>query len=267
MRGRGFTRTEAESADGPKVVIINDQLARRLWPDEDPIGRRIGFGRNPTDQGSNDMEVVGIVPTLLDDLPGFARRSSVYVPHGQNFQPGMHIHLRTSTDETAALQAVRREIRAVDEQLPILKLRTLETHMEGSSSIWLFRTGANIFTVFGALALFLAVIGVYGVKAYTVARRTREIGIRTALGASARDTVWLILREGLNLTLAGTVLGLLLAAGVARLLSNMLYDVSALDPLAFSVAALVLATVSLMATYIPARRAARVNPIVALRHE
>jgi predicted permease len=267
MRGREFTRTETESAGGPRVAIINDQLARRLWPDEDPLGRRIGFGRKPTDRGANDMEVVGIVPTLLDDLPGFSRQRNVYVPHGQNYQAGMHIHLRTSADEAPTLQAVRREIRAVDEQLPILKLKTLETHMEGSSSIWLFRTGANVLSVFGALALFMAVIGIYGVKAYTVVRRTREIGIRTALGASARDTVWMILREGLYLTLAGTALGLLLAAGLARLLSSMLFDVSALDPLTFSVAALVLATVSVVATYIPARRAARVNPITALRHE
>jgi putative ABC transport system permease protein len=267
MRGREFTRTETESAGGPRVAIINDQLARRLWPDEDPLGRRIGFGRNPTDQGANDMEVVGIVPTLLDDLPGFARQRNVYVPQGQNFQADMHIHLKTSSDEMSTLQVVRREIRAVDEQLPILKLKTLETHMEGSSSIWLFRTGAKVLSVFGALALFMAVIGIYGVKAYTVVRRTREIGIRTALGASARDTVWMILREGLNLTLAGTALGLLLAAGLARLLSSMLYDGSALDPLTFSVAALVLATVSIVATYIPARRAASVNPVTALRHE
>jgi predicted permease len=267
MRGRDFTPSETESAGGPKVVIIDELLARRLWPDEDPLGRLVGFGRNPSDQGADDMEVVGIVPTLIDDLFDPEPQPHVYVPYGQNFQTGMHIHLRTNTDETATLQVARREVRTIDEQLPILKLKTLETHMAASASLWLFRIGANIFGVFGGLALFLAVVGIYGVKAYTVAQRTREIGIRMALGASTKSTVWLILREGLNLTLAGIALGLLLAAGVARLLSSLLYEVSALDPFAFTIAPLVLAAVSLVATYIPARRAAQVNLIAALRHE
>jgi putative ABC transport system permease protein len=267
MRGRDFTLSETESPGGPKAAIIDDLLARRLWPNEDPLGRLIGFGRNPGDPAANNMEVVGIVPTLLDDLFDSEARPHVYVPYGQNFQAGMHIHLRTSTDESSTLQSVRREIRAVDPQLPILKLKTLETHMAASASLWLFRIGANIFGVFGGLALFLAVVGIYGVKAYTVAQRTREIGIRMALGASTKATVWLIVREGLILTIAGIALGLLLAAGVARLLSSLLYEVSALDPLAFSVAPLILATVSLVATYIPARRASKVNPIAALRYE
>jgi len=267
MRGRDFTVSETESAGGPKVAIIDELLARRLWPDKDPLGRMIGFGRNPSDQGADDMEVVGIVPTLLDDLFDPEPQPHVYVPYGQNYQTGMNIHLRTNTDEAAMLQVVRREIRTVDEQLPILKLKTLENHMAASASLWIFRMGAIIFGVFGGLALFLAVVGIYGVKAYTVAQRTREIGIRMALGASTKNAVWLILREGLNLTLAGIALGLLMAAGVARLLSSMLYEVSALDPLVFTVAPLVLAAASLAATYIPARRAARVNPIAALRYE
>jgi ABC-type antimicrobial peptide transport system permease subunit len=127
--------------------------------------------------------------------------------------------------------------------------------------------GAKMFSLFGGVALFLAVVGVYGVKAYTVAQRSREIGIRMALGATTGNTLWLIVREGIVLTSVGLVIGLVLAAGVARLLSGLLYEVSATDPLAFVVAPLVLAAVSLLATYLPARRAASVDPIVALRQD
>ena len=214
---------------------------------------------------------MGVVATVRDDLLPAELRPHVYVPFGQNFQAGMLIHLRTSPmDDEAraeALQAVRAEIRATDAQLPIMMLKTLDAHITESASLWMVRVGAAIFTAFGALALLLAVVGVYGVKAYTVAQRTHEIGIRKALGATTGHTLRLILREGLVLTFAGLAIGLVLAAGVARLLSSLLYEVSALDPLAFIVAPLILAAASLIATYLPARRAASVAPITALRHE
>ena len=167
----------------------------------------------------------------------------------------------------ATLQAVRGGIKSIDEQISVMNLKTLDNHIAGSPNLWLVKMGAKMFSLFGALALFLAVVGVYGVKAYTVAQRSREIGIRMALGASTGDTLWLILREGLILTSVGLVLGLALAAGVARLLTSMLYEVSALDPVAFIVAPVILAAASLLATYLPARRAAGVDPIVALRHD
>jgi len=271
MRGRSFTRQETESDSGPKVAIVDELLAARLWPDQDPIGRQIGFGREPSARDGDDMEVVGMVATVRDDLFPAEPRPHVYVPFGQSFQAAMNIHLRTSPmDEEAraqVLQAVRGEIRSLDDQLPIMTLKTLQGHISGSSSLWLVRLGASIFGAFGALALFLAVVGVYGVKAYTVAQRTREIGIRKALGATSADTLWLVVREGLGLTATGLLLGGVLAAGVARLLSSMLYEVSALDPLAFLVAPAILATASMVATYLPARRAARVSPITALRAE
>ena len=270
VRGRSFTRQETESDSGPRVAIVDELLAARLWPDEDPIGRQIGFGREPSDRG-DDLEVVGVVATVRDDLFPSEPRPHVYVPFGQSFQTGMNIHLRTSAADAESLalmlQAVRREIRAVDDQLPIMNLKTLQGHIRESTSLWLVRLGASVFSAFGVLALFLAVVGVYGVKAYTVAQRTREIGIRKALGATSGDTLWLIVREGLMLTAAGLVLGTILSAGVARLLSSMLYEVSALDPLAFLVAPAILATASLVATYLPARRAASVAPIAALRQE
>ena len=165
------------------------------------------------------------------------------------------------------LRTVRSEIRAIDSQLPIMSLKTLRGHVMESASLWLVRVGATIFTTFGALALFLAVVGVYGVKAYTVAQRTREIGVRKALGATSGETVRLLVRESLLLTGVGLGLGLLLAAGVARLLTSLLYEVSALDPLTFIGAPMILAAASLLATYLPARRAASIAPITALRHD
>jgi ABC-type antimicrobial peptide transport system permease subunit len=140
-------------------------------------------------------------------------------------------------------------------------------HLEASIEMWVVRTGAWLFTIFGTVALFLAIVGVYGVRSYTVARRTREIGIRMALGATTADALRLIMREGLILTLAGVSLGLLLSLGMGKLLGSMLYEVSGTDPIILSIATLLLAMISLAACYLPARRAARVNPIVALRYE
>ena len=234
-----------------------------------PIGRRIAFGREPTGGDSEEHEVIGVVATVRDDLFPAAPRPHVYLPFGQHFQTGVHVHLRTATDDERArselLGAVRREIRAVDERLPVMTLLTLRDHIDRSASLWIVRLGARVFSTLGALALFLAVVGVYGVKAYAVARRTREIGIRKALGATSGDTLWLVVREGMTLTAAGLAVGLVLSALVARLLGGMLYQVSSLDPATFVAAPLVLAAAALLASYVPAWRAARVAPSTALR--
>ncbi len=270
-RGRSFTRRETESDAGPKVAIVDELLAEQLWPDENPIGRQIGFGRERSVDGGDEMEVVGVVTTVRDDLFPAEPRPHVYVPFGQSFQAGMNVHVRTSATDAESrasiMEAIRREIRAVDDQVPIMTLKTMRGHISGSASLWLVRLGASIFSAFGALALFLSVVGVYGVKAYTVAQRTREIGIRKALGATSGDTLWLIVREGLILTAAGLAIGIVLSAGIARLLSSMLYEVGTFDPLAFLVAPAILAVASLVATYLPARRATRIDPLVALRSD
>lgn len=271
LRGREFNLAEADSDGGPRVAIIDQRLADWLWPDQDPIGRQIGFGRTRTDDGAGDMEVVGVVATVRDDLFQSTPRPHVYVPFGQNYQDAMYLHLSTATTgadaQAAMLPAIRSEIRAVDEQLPIMSLKTLRSHIMESASLWMVRVGATIFTSFGALALILAVVGVYGVKAYTVAQRTREIGVRKALGATTGETLSLLLRESVLLTAVGLGLGLVLAALVARALASLLYEVSALDPFAFVVAPLILAAASLIATYLPARRAASISPITALRQD
>jgi len=271
LRGRAFSAAEAETGSGPRVAIIDDRLAKRIFPNEEALGKRIQFGGRKAGDPAKVLEVIGIAPNIRENLIGSASEPHVFAPFGQEYQSNMNIHLKIAArgeeGQNALLQTVRREIRAVDERLPVLGLKTLRMHLEASIEMWVVRTGAWLFTIFGTVALFLAIVGVYGVRSYTVARRTREIGIRMALGATTADALRLIMREGLILTLAGVSLGLLLSLGMGKLLGSMLYEVSGTDPIILSIATLLLAMISLAACYLPARRAARVNPIVALRYE
>ena len=163
------------------------------------------------------------------------------------------------------LEALRRQIRAADQGVPIMNVKTLVQHRDSSIMLWAVNTGARLFSVFGLVALLLAVIGIYGVKSYVVSRRTREIGIRMALGATRQDVLRLVMREGLMLTLAGLAVGTVLSYGVAQAVSGMLYQVSALDPIVFTFSPLVLGIASMVASWVPARRATRVLPVNALR--
>ena len=166
------------------------------------------------------------------------------------------------------METIRREILAVDERLPLLGLKTMRGHLESSFDIWVVRTGAHILEVFGSVALLLAVIGLYALNAYTVARRTREIGIRMALGADAASTLRMILGDALRVTMVGVVVGLVLAVGLGKVLAGFLYDIRGVDPLVIGGAPVVLALkVALFACWVPARRAARVDPMIALRYE
>jgi predicted permease len=285
LRGRGFTPAEEQDASAPAVAIIDEPLARALFPGQDPLGQQIqlpaaedaapttGSGIVLNDQGPTRevMEVIGVVPGLRHDLFDKAPVAHLYVPSGRQFRAGISIHLRTAASgpaaDSALLRAVRQEIRAVDERLPVLGLKTMTQHRDSSMLYWIVRAGAALFTVFGAVAVFLAVVGLYAVKAYVVARRTREIGIRMALGSTPGNVMWLVLKEGLGLTLAGLSVGLLIAAAIGMGVASMLYEVSAFDPLVFTIAPLLLAIASLAACYLPARRATRILPTVALRME
>jgi predicted permease len=266
VQGRDFTRAEAESSGGLKVAIIDQLLAKKLWPNEDPLDRMIVFEDPAGDPNENAMRVVGIASPIISD---FIVRSEpqVYVPFGQNYQASMFIHARTKFGAESMLPLIRREIRTIDPQLPILKLKTLAAHIASDFSLCTVKIMANIFCMFAALSMFLTAIGIYGARAYNVARRTREIGIRIALGAPQKSMVWLILREGVELTLTGIVLGFILAFGAAQLLQSVIYTGSAFDLLTFSIAPLVVVCVSLLAAYIPARRASRIDPITALHCE
>ena len=271
LRGREFTDAETEADTASAVAIVNETLARALWPDGDPLGQQIRVRDRPTGRLSDPLSVVGLAPGRRDEIFDQQPTPHIYVPFGWQYCANMHIHVRLDAPgrdaAQAMLQTIREEVRVFDERLPVLALKTLEDFRADSTGLWVVQAGASVFTTFGALALFLAVIGLYAVKAYVVSRRTREIGIRMALGADKGDVLWLVLREGIELTLAGLGVGLLLSVGTARLLASLLYEVSTLDPVVFILAPLVLAASTLLASYLPARRATQVVPMVALRHE
>ena len=289
LRGRPFNAAEAMHRTSGTVAIIDDVLAKKLWPDGDALGQQIQFvtkdaprqrGDGNSDGGSfsqgagearTQLEVIGIVPYARTSLFEKDAPGTVYVPFASGFQSNVFFHLRFAPgairDEAATANLIRRTLREVDTTLPVLSLKTFAQHFEADLQLWLIRAGAALFTVFGVVALALAAVGLYGVKAYSVARRTREIGIRMALGAQREAVLWMILREGSVMLATGIAIGFLLAVATGRLLSGILYQVGALDPIAFTIAPLVLAFAALLATWLPARRATRVNPMAALRTE
>ncbi len=215
--------------------------------------------------------IVGVVGNTRESIIGEDTQPHLYLPFGQQYQSDVHFHLKVAGDgaetEKRVLETIRREILATDQQLPLLALRTMRGHLESSLDIWVVRTGAHVLEIFGGVALFLAVIGLYALNSYTVARRTREIGIRMALGADAASTLKMILGEALKVTMVGIGAGLLLAMGLGRVLAGFLFDLRGFDPLVLAAAPAVLALVALFACYVPARRAALVDPMIALRYE
>jgi putative ABC transport system permease protein len=277
-RGRGFTEAEA-TQPGPKVAIIDEVLAKKLWPNGDAVGQRIQYadqkGGTSADldgEEKESMEIVGIVPATRHAL--FETEEPVggiYLPFARGFQSDISYFVRFRSlapgSEAVAADLLRSAVRDVDPSIPMISLRTFAQHLDSNLDLWLVRAGAALFSIFGALALGLAIVGLYGVKAYSVARRTREIGIRMALGAQSGAVLRMIMREGFIMLSSGIIIGLLLAIASAKILSGILYGVHALDPIAFTVAALVMTCAVLIATWLPARRATRVNPIQALRSE
>jgi predicted permease len=271
VRGREFTRTEEESASAPRVAIIDEVLARRLFPGEDPIGQLIRVAERPGQPlpagGRDPMQIVGIAPPIRDELLDRGPVSHVYVPSGRHYRAAMHVHVRIApgTDTAAALDALRREIRAADPRMPVLALTTMAGFHARSLELWALVAGGRLFTALGILALVLAVVGVYGLKSYVVAQRTREIGIRMALGASPAAVLRLVLRDGLVLTGAGLAVGVPLAALVSMAFSKVFVEIGGFDPLVVAIATVLLALAATAATAIPARRATRVSPLSALR--
>jgi hypothetical protein len=291
VHGRAFTEAEA-TRPGPKVAIIDEALAKKLWPGGDALGQRvqyaaenapmarrgggahIGGSADLTDKEKQEetIEIVGIVPTTRHEL--FEKEEpdgAIYLPFARGFQSDVSYFVRfrslASGNEAITADLLRRTVGEVDPSIPIISLRTFAQYLDSNLDLWIVRAGAALFSIFGGLALGLAVVGLYGVKAYSVARRTREIGIRMALGAEPGMVLRLILREGLVMLLSGIALGLLLAAAAGKILSGILYQVSALDPIAFTAAPMLLAAAALVATWLPARRAAALNPVEALRYE
>jgi predicted permease len=284
LRGRDFTRAEIANTARPAIVIIDEPLARALFPGQEPVGQHIRFARDEealpvqaagvvanARQEASTMEVVGVVGGLRHDLFDRAPVAHIYLPFGGAYRTTGHFHVALAAPgsgaEAGLLQAIRREITTVDPRLPVLAIQTLDHHRATSILYWIVRAGANVFSVFGVVAAFLAVVGLYAVKAYVVSRRTREIGIRMALGSTYRGVIWLVLREGVGLTAAGLGIGILIALGIGQLVGSMLYRVSPYDPQVLGLSALLLAGAALVACYLPARRATRVVPMKALRTE
>jgi putative ABC transport system permease protein len=269
LRGRDFTRAEVESTNAPRVAIVSQVFADLFWPGEYPVGKRLQFTPFPTDSSDVSMEVVGVVPHLKQDLMENRRNPFLYLPYGQAYQPDilLHVRLTAGTDSAFLMRQTRDALRRLEPLLPVTALKTLRASHETGGKMGALRVGAWLFGAFGLVALLLAAIGIYGVNAYSVARRTREIGIRMALGASAGNVLRMVLFEGARLTAIGLGFGLLLSAAVERLASGFLYGVVSLDLVAFTIAPALLALSALFACWLPAHRAARVDPMEALRTE
>jgi predicted permease len=283
LRGRTFTAAEATQPGGPAVAVIDEVLAKKLWPDGDALGQRLQFpvlksaSPETAEDGSGQIkrgepiEIIGIVPAIQNRLFDREPVGALYLPFARGFQNDVFFFVKFASlspgSESATADLLRRTVQSVDPLLPVLELRTFEKHMDGNPQLWIIRAGATLFSIFGTLALGLAVVGVYGVKAYSVARRTREIGIRMALGAEGKTVQWMILREGFAMVAAGLAIGLLLAFATGKIVSSILFDVSSTDPFAFTLAPAVLMTAALLATWLPARRATKISPMAALRTE
>ena len=289
VRGRAFNQAEATQSGGPMVAIIDEVLAKKLWPEGDALGQRVQYASDnaPTakrdgrgvgasadlsgETGKETIEIVGIVPATKQGLFEKDPSGQIYLPFARGFQSNVSFFVRFRSlapgAEASTADLLRRTVREVDPALPVLSLKSFAQHLDSNFQLWIVRAGAAMFSVFGGLALGLAVVGLYGVKAYSVARRTREIGIRMALGAQPGMVLRMIMREGSIMLLSGIILGLLLAAGTGKILSGLLYEVGALDPVAFTFAPFILAIAALFATWLPARRATRISPMAALRME
>ena len=257
-KGRDFTEFDRDQSK--VVAIVNEALARRLWPGQDALSKRFTIV-----QDSRLIEIVGIVATSVANAVGEDPTPVIYRPLQQDYSPGVALLVRTKGYPEPLLGAVRDQVQTLDRNMPLRGTGTVQQNIE--AGLWAPRMGAALLSIFGGLALLLAMIGVYGVMSYSVAQRAQELGIRMALGAQANDVLLLVLRQGIALAAGGTALGVLLALLLGQVVSTLLFGISGRDPLTLAGVSLILTTIALLACYIPARRAARVDPLVALRYE
>jgi predicted permease len=261
LRGREFTGRDTDSS--PPVIIINEEMARRFWPDRDPVGEVVTM--DARNGGEKRFEIVGVVKTGKYWALGEQPLHFVYHPILQGYYARATLIAQTSSDPSSLLDAVRREIGALDPNVAPTHLGSLRGHL--AFALFPARTAGILLGIFGLLALVLALVGLSGLIAYSVSQRTREIGIRMALGARRLDVLKLVIAEGMRLTLIGTAVGLIAATGLTHFLSDLLYGVSAVDPLTFGVIALLLMGIASLACLLPARQATKVDPLAAIRCE
>ncbi len=258
LAGRALTTRDDEKA--PKVVVINEAAVRKYFPGQNPVGRR--FGSSPEENGR--LEIVGVARDVKYNSVRDSAPPTMFVPTRQSRLGGM-IEVRTAGSPSAVMPTIRETVRAIDPNMPVMDMSTqteqIEERFQGE------RLFANAYVLFGGLALALAAIGLFGLMSYSVARRTNEIGIRMALGARSQDVLRLILRESMSLVAVGVVIGIAIALGTSRFVATLLFGLPPTDVVSMSVAMLVMVTVSAVAGYLPARRASRVDPMVALHQE
>lgn len=266
LRGRMFS--EADRAGAEPVVVINQTMAKMYWPRQDPIGQRIWVGKpmGPAEAEPAPREIVGIASDIHEMTLATPPDPTMYLPYAQRPQDGdAFFVVRTRQAPLASLPNVRSTMQGVDADLPLAEIKTMEQVLSASLTDWRFH--AILLGAFASLALFISTIGIYGVIAYSVAQRTHEIGVRMALGAEQGDILKLVIRQGFRLALIGVGIGLVVAFALTRLIASLLYGVKPADPVTFSAVSLMLVGVALLATYLPARRATKVEPMEALRYE
>jgi len=261
LRGRAFN--ESDNPTAPPVVIINQTMADRFWPNQNPLGK--SFSLKTATGPPKTLQVVGVAANgkylfvAEDPTPFF------YVPLVQNYTSARTLLVRSSVPPETLLASVPAEIHKLAPDLPVTQAKTLKQAI--GDDLLEYRLGAGVAMAMGAIGLILAVIGIYGIVSFSAAQRTREIGIRMALGGSARDVMRLILRQGVGMVIVGLGVGVLAALGITRVMTRLLVGVSPSDPMTYAAVSLLLTAVALLACWIPARRATRVDPGVALRYE
>jgi predicted permease len=266
LRGRAFS--DSDNSGSQPVVVINQTMAKKYWPNQDAIGQSIWVGKpmGPANAEPAAREIIGIVRDIHEMTLAEPPVPTMYMPYAQRPQDDEAFFvLRTLQTPLASLPDVRSAMRGVDANLPLAEIRTMEQVLSASLTDWRF--DAILLGAFGSLALIISTIGIYGVISYSVAQRTHEMGVRMALGAARRDVVKLVVGQGLRLAVAGIAIGLVGAWALTRFLASLLFGVKPTDPLTFVGVCLILAVVAVLASYLPARRATRVDPMVALRYE
>ena len=256
VRGRDFDERDRE--DAHRVVIINETMARRYWPKGGALGQRLKLT-------GDWLEIVGVAKDVKNRSLSESPRPLLYLPLLQDYRSNMIVVARTSMNPQQAFHGVQTAVSSLDTGMPMFDVETFEQHI--GVSLFLQRMAATLLTIFGLLALSLAALGLYGVMAYSVSQRTRELGIRISIGAKQRDVLKLVLGQTLVLATIGIAAGLVTAMAVTRFAASLLYGVSPADPATFALIAVLLLVVSLAAGYFPARRATRIDPMIALRSE